>query len=1130
MAAAISLEWVLGISPSAIHALTAGRFAYMTGNVGVVFDPQARTQLLLKGHRNGVRASAVSPDRRLLATACAGHDSSVIFWDAASGAALAMIDSPHPLGAAGLDFSADGRFLVTLSMPFDREQEDRPLPKPKEGSERVLGAAAAAPTTSKEQEVSIWDCSALLKATPMLEAEGDSDATTCLPTLLCSAAVPLQAAQSSVCVSRFPLPLAVGRMHDVPTSGGGLLTVGFEFATTGAHSCVFWCATCVAVKDDEAGAALRHKLKLRMKGAAPSEADLAAVALAARSATKTLWAIACAVPVVPVVALAAGAIDKKTGRPLPPTPRLLTSTAFLPGLLAAPLGTLDETVQTLPSAASLLGSVGGTNAASVAALAATAAGSKPTAVVNKEMVVPPTGALICAASATGDGSLVLWRLSSADGGASELEGSIAAAAQKLVHKECLKIVRLTRPETLSLVPRGAVAEAAASTVDPAWTHDALNLVLASPSGRHVIVGSEDGAVRIYDLNMRLHSYFEDLESGPITALSFAPQATTSVPLPSQRLADGVPDLLVCTRRSLVVALRTASFEGSSGDAKRGEVVLECPDARVVGLAAYPHSAALALAIGSGCVQLWDSASKRLLLVRELLRAPDQRSDPMTGAPRPRLYEPTCITADPLGRFLAVGTRDGYILLLDPADLSDAQPVLTPPHWPRNNSSDGAITRLTFSPDGFHLASANEGRHVALHRFTRLHERRLIAGADESTATSRLGSRRPWDSVVNDSEKFEQVSIDAWAFVGRVQSHSLAVTGLSFTQLPTSTSAARGPVLGLEDPSFWPAGVILGDKAVADRHAAVGLSMLASVGHDARLVVYDVGSSSVSSGLKIRGQQRTRIEQFGHPLCCAFEPPGSNEEDNGGEETVPATARLLLATDLYKFKEWDCAGLPQCVRTAVAPTFGGAVTGLAFLPSSAASSISGRSHYAVAYATSDRVVGVISLPLTGNPFGVLGVVGHTGAVADIAASHDGRHFFTSAAESDSEKDGSSDSVGCGGGVSIWAVSEDKVAVAAATGGSGITPFLSLLGGAGGEQYTQICDFFSYAQVHAQGEASTQARRAGTSLPVVELAAVMRALGFFPTAEELSALTTEARRAGGQDSLDLSTLVRLFVNHR
>lgn len=38
---------------------------------------------------------------------------------------------------------------------------------------------------------------------------------------------------------------------------------------------------------------------------------------------------------------------------------------------------------------------------------------------------------------------------------------------------------------------------------------------------YIVTGGEDGFVRFFDFQMRIVAWFEDLDSGPITSISFA---------------------------------------------------------------------------------------------------------------------------------------------------------------------------------------------------------------------------------------------------------------------------------------------------------------------------------------------------------------------------------------------------------------------------------------------------------------------------------------------------------------------------------------------------------------------------------------------------------------------------------
>jgi hypothetical protein len=219
----------------------------------------------------------------------------------------------------------------------------------------------------------------------------------------------------------------------------------------------------------------------------------------------------------------------------------------------------------------------------------------------------------------------------------------------------------------------------------------------------------------------------------------------------------LPDFVVSTRRSVVVGvqviwnmpchyqyhqielpmsrMQASSFDLLDPEQRRGEILMEGPDAPVAGmhcvtqssttsfhlpfrplagLAAYPNAPRLAVAVASGCIQIWDTRERRLLLVRELHRGGGmigseadtsgvRASHAQTAGQSRRLssstaggrqqtrrgtgtaaaaskasaagggtYTPSCIAIDSAGRTIAVGTTEGYVCFLNPADLSDAQ--------------------------------------------------------------------------------------------------------------------------------------------------------------------------------------------------------------------------------------------------------------------------------------------------------------------------------------------------------------------------------------------------------------------------------------------------------------------------
>lgn len=84
-----------------------------------------------------------------------------------------------------------------------------------------------------------------------------------------------------------------------------------------------------------------------------------------------------------------------------------------------------------------------------------------------------------------------------------------------------------------------------------------------------------------------------------------------------------------------------------------------------------------------------------------------------------------------------------------------------------------------------------------------------------------------------------------------------------------------------------------------------------------------------------------------------------------------------------------------------------------------------------YSTAKKVIGLIKLPLDGNPNKTMGLIAHPDEVTDICCSPDGKYVFT-----------------CGGSdlsVNMWAVDVSPIEQAIAIGGDGIEPFINLIEG-------------------------------------------------------------------------------------
>lgn len=84
-----------------------------------------------------------------------------------------------------------------------------------------------------------------------------------------------------------------------------------------------------------------------------------------------------------------------------------------------------------------------------------------------------------------------------------------------------------------------------------------------------------------------------------------------------------------------------------------------------------------------------------------------------------------------------------------------------------------------------------------------------------------------------------------------------------------------------------------------------------------------------------------------------------------------------------------------------------------------------------YSTAKKVIGLIKMPLDGNPNKTMGLIAHPNEIADYCASSDGRYLFT-----------------CGGtdlSVKMWSIDVSPIEHAIQLGGQDIEPFINLIEG-------------------------------------------------------------------------------------
>ncbi|NWV90535.1 CF251 protein, partial [Machaerirhynchus nigripectus] len=279
--------------------------------------------------------------------------------------------------------------------------------------------------------------------------------------------------------------------------------------------------------------------------------------------------------------------------------------------------------------------------------------------------------------------------------------------------------------------------------------------------------------------------------------------------------------------------------------------------------------------------------------------------------------------------------------------------------------------------------------------------------------------------------------------------------------------------------------------------------LLSLGEDRQLVEYDL-NSSIKDHLVVT--HRDRLEQAAVPLCLAWYPQLSTE------------SFFLTANNSYKMKLYNTT-TKMCRKTLLGPTYGSPLEKIQILPRT--SSADPQQHYLV-FITKDKV-GLQILPVDGNPHKSSAFICHPDGASDFATSHDGRYIFTAGGKERT--------------CMKWKVNLPALDAAAFLGGEDLIPFYNLLdGGREGKFFRELEDYFYYVQICSQGIDTMENRQVSTHIPLEEIPSVMRAIGFYPSEEEIEEMINEVRFSKYADTgeqvtkISLGDFLKLYINHR
>ncbi|XP_054543716.1 echinoderm microtubule-associated protein-like 6 [Talpa occidentalis] len=94
----------------------AGEVVYHIAAVSVVYNRQQHSQRLYLGHDDDIISLTIHPVKDYVATGQVGRDAAIHVWDTQTLKCLSLLKGQHQRGVCALDFSADGKCLVSVGL------------------------------------------------------------------------------------------------------------------------------------------------------------------------------------------------------------------------------------------------------------------------------------------------------------------------------------------------------------------------------------------------------------------------------------------------------------------------------------------------------------------------------------------------------------------------------------------------------------------------------------------------------------------------------------------------------------------------------------------------------------------------------------------------------------------------------------------------------------------------------------------------------------------------------------------------------------------------------------------------------------------------------------------------------
>ncbi|KAJ3341931.1 hypothetical protein HDU93_003752 [Gonapodya sp. JEL0774] len=484
----------------------------------------------------------------------------------------------------------------------------------------------------------------------------------------------------------------------------------------------------------------------------------------------------------------------------------------------------------------------------------------------------------------------------------------------------------------------------------------------------------------------------------------------------------------------------------------------------------------------GSVQILDAGSRLVIRSRvleittEKVVDSEERKDSIYGPAKKKRIAVTeqvpavSVAWSPDRVHVAVGTATGVVKVLRADTLEDDAEF---------EVGVGSVEQIAFARDGNRLACADAQGGVSY-----FVKRSRKVGKDDST-----------------EHKNGKI---AWNWIGKARAHTGKVVALMFLRTDHLITGVTVPVADDENTNETKKGA---GEDVPPR--------LVSIGLDRNAVEYRLEDDADVDGIKIRSVHS--ISQTAVPLCAILPPsihllpPTTTALAANAAPVSPVVLDpwILVGGSDFKLRVYSSESF-MCRKTVVGPTVGGPVAEMAIVPGG---DRAGQEQY-LAWRAGEKLVGLMKLPLDGNPNKSLAIVAHPGPITSLTITSDPPSLLSAD--------------GFDGVVNQWTLNPSVLDSQIALGGAGFEPFLRMLDDMGveGPVFKELEDYFYYAQLRAAGEDYSKGERPiGDTIPVNELEGIMAAMGYYQTEREVDEMNNEVQMGDVEATGKLVTEVGL-----